>query len=499
MPTRNFQPRKAVALSDRMGYFYAMQTPSRKYRAAPFLGLLLLPLLSGCTGELNTLEQVIHSGELVVLTRNAGTTYYEGGNGLAGLEYILVKGFAEELGVEPHFVLVDNLNDLLSQLAEGKAPFAAAGLTITPPRQQWLKFTPPYQQVQQQLIYKLGSGRPRSLAEVDGLIEVVAGSSHSERLTRLHHRHNNLQWQENDQQGSDELLSRVASGELAYTIADSNEFSLQQRFMHELRVAFEIGKPDSLAWAFPKFQDDSLYLRAVDYFERLKASGELKKLLAFHYEHLEGFDYVGTRAFSRDIDKRLPEFQKLFEYAASETGIDWRLLAAIAYQESHWNPRAVSPTGVRGMMMLTKGTAKDLGVKKRSDPVESIRGGAYYFRKMLDKFPERVTEPDRTWFAVAAYNIGFGHIEDTRILTQRLGGNPDNWNDVKTNLPKLRQRKWYQQTKRGYARGNEALLYVETIRSYYDILVWKTEQERQRQELLRPKPSNALSIDGPAL
>ncbi len=461
--------------------------------------LLVASLVSACTGELNELEKVLQKGEFTVLTRNAGTTYYEGGNGPTGLEYDLVKGFADELGVKARFVIADNVKELLNMLAEEKAHFAAAGLTVTEPRMRWLRFTPSYQSVSQQLIYRRGKKRPKNLGELDGHLEVVANSSHAERLKRLHHRYGNLDWSENDELESDDLLTLVAVQFLDYTIADSNEFTLNQRFIPELKVAFEVGEPQSLAWAFPKGADPSLYQAAIDYFIGLIQSGKLAKLIERHYGHLDRFDYVGTRTYRRHIAERLPEYRKVFEYVGKETGLDWRLLAAIAYQESHWNPKAVSPTGVRGMMMLTKETAEYIGVEKRTDPVQSIRGGSFYFRKLLEKFPQRITDPDRTWLALAAYNIGFGHLEDTRIITQQLGGNPDSWKDVKVHLPKLRQRKWYKNTRRGYARGNEALRYVENIRSYYDILVWMDEQERARARELQPKPPAALTIDTPAL
>ena len=145
--------------------------------------------------------------------------------------------------------------------------------------------------------------------------------------------------------------------------------------------------------------------------------------------------------------------------------------------------------------MLTKITADELGVDKRTDPVQSIRGGALYLSKLMQKIPERIQEPDHSWLALAAYNIGYGHLEDARVITQKKGNNPDSWKDVKDNLPLLRKRKWYRHTKNGYARGNEAVRYVENIRSYYDVLVWFTDQEKPNT----PPPSRALEIANPAL
>jgi len=172
------------------------------------------------------------------------------------------------------------------------------------------------------------------------------------------------------------------------------------------------------------------------------------------------------------VQSRLPRYRQWFEEAATHVGEHWRLLAAIGYQESKWDPDAVSPTGVKGLMMLTESTAQQIGVSDRTDPKQSIRGGAVYFSSVRDKIPARILEPDRTWLALAAYNVGFGHLEDARVLAQTAGRDPDSWQDVRAFLPLLAQEYWYAQTKRGYARGWEPVRFVDNIRSYLDILEW---------------------------
>ena len=123
--------------------------------------------------------------------------------------------------------------------------------------------------------------------------------------------------------------------------------------------------------------------------------------------HLDRLNFVGAQTFMAHVDNRLPTYQTTFESYARETGLDWRLLAAIGYQESHWRANAVSPTGVRGLMMLTRTTANYIGVSNRLDPEQSIKGGALYFLRVLEKIPDRIPEPDRTWFALASYNVGY--------------------------------------------------------------------------------------------
>jgi membrane-bound lytic murein transglycosylase F len=463
------------------------------YRLA--VAAVALPLLAGCL-QRTPLEDVLASGELRVLTRNAATAYYEGPDGPTGLEYDLAKGFADELGVRLSMVPLGNVAEVLKGLRNGKGHLAAAGLTVTASRQEFVRFTPPYQQITPQLVYRIGSPRPASLALLDGRLEVMADSSHAERLRQLNQENPRLRWSENGRIESEELLNLVAERLIDYTVADSHELRLAQRFQPELRAAFDLAEPEPLAWAFPRDRGDVLYRMAVDYFERLQASGRLAQLVDRHYGHMGEFDYVGTRIFMRHVRERLPRYRELIEKAAADNGLDWRLLAAVAYQESHWNPKAVSPTGVRGFMMLTQATAEYLGIDKRTDLVQSVEGGARYLRKLIDKVPERIAEPDRTWFALAAYNVGYGHLNDARIITQQQGSDPDKWRDVKDNLPLLRKRAWYSKTKHGYARGNEAVIYVENIRSYYDTLVWLMDQQRPTIPL---PPAPALQIANPVL
>ena len=448
-------------------------------RVAVFSVSLLLLMVTACTDQPSTLDQIKQKGELVVVTRNSPTTYFEGPYGPTGLEYDLVSLFADYLGVNLKLVTTTNFNAILPMVARRDAHLAAAGLTITEARKSRVRFGPSYQSITEQLVYRAGESIPQSPGDlVNSNLEVIAGSSHAERLSNLLKYYPNLTWHENDEAESEELLSYVWEKKIDYTIADSNEVALNQRYYPELRVGFNVSKPQQLAWAFPKGSDNSLYNEAVKFFALIKQNGELDQIMDRYYGHVQDFDYVGTRLFMKHVDERLPDYIDHFQQAAHQNSMDWRLLAAIGYQESHWNPRAISPTGVRGIMMLTRTTAADMGFSNRIDPQNSINGGARYFSLLKSRIPDQIVEPDRTWFALAAYNIGLGHLEDARDITRRRGGDPDKWVDVKTNLPLLTQKRWYDQLEHGYARGTEALRYVENIRSYYDILVWQTEPNK---------------------
>lgn len=449
--------------------------------------LLFTLLLTACDRpvdrSVSQLERVKQKGELVVLTRNGPTTFYEGPEGPTGFEYDIAMGFARYLSVSLRLEIPDNLADMLHRIENGKADFAAAGLTITKERSRRVNFGPPYQRIIPQVVYRKGSRRPHDLSEIHGSLQVVAASSHAERLLAMKNEYPNLIVQENLELDSEQLLNLVWENVIDYTVADSNELEINRRYYPELRVAFNLSESEPLAWAFPPGDDHSLLDQARTYFNQLHMTGRLDQLLERYYGHVNDFDYVETRRYLAHIQKRLPKYRDWFKRASKITGLDWRLLAAIGYQESHWNPKAVSPTGVRGIMMVTRNTMKQLGLdKSRHDPETSIMGGSKYIQKIRQRIPKRIPEPDRTWLALAAYNVGFGHLEDARVLAERDHADPDKWVDVKKYLPRLSQKKWYKQTRHGYARGMEPVRYVENVRGYYDILVWLTERQQAEAE-----------------
>ena len=425
------------------------------------------------------LEEVLERGELTVITRNSPTTFYESAEGDTGLEYDLVKGFADSLGVKFNLVFADKFSDILPTVTNGHADFAAAGLSITEERKKIVKFTPSYQDVRQQVIYHRNNKKPKSIDDlINKHIEVVAGSSHELNMQKLSSDKPELQWTSSETADSDQLLHLVSQKLIEHTIADSNEFMIYRRFFPELDVAFDISKPEKLAWAFPKQRDDSLYQAASDYLQKIKNNGNLQQIVERHFGHTEKFDYVGTRRFIRHISTRLKHYRKHFIDAAEKHGLDWKLLAAAGYQESHWNRRAISPTGVRGIMMLTRKTAGQLGIKNRLNPKSSIFGGAKYLAHLIGRMDKNIPNPDRTWMALASYNVGYYHLDDARKITKKLGKDPNKWIDVKESLPLLAQRRWYKKTKYGYARGWEPVKYVENIRSYYDLLAWQVNKSK---------------------
>jgi len=450
----------------------AMTAVRLPFRAA---GIAAAALLVGtCSSPPSLLEQVREGGVLRIVTRNSPTAYYLGVDGPEGPEYELATGFARWLGVEVSFSIAASGADALDAVVHNRAHLAAAGIVASEERRSLVAFGPAYREITQPVVYLRRNRAPRDAGDLAGKrIEVVAGSTHARALAALAASTPGLEFHEIVNADQLDLMARVSSGDIDYTVADSTEFSIARHFHPDLGTAFEVAESQPIAWAYG-LQDDSLAPLIRRYFESVTRDGTLAGILERYEAATARFDYLDSLNFVRIVQQRLPELRPWFEEAAAESGFDWRLLAAIGYQESKYDPLATSHTGVRGLMMLTEDTARRVGVQDRLDPRDSILGGARYLRMVHSTVPERIPEPDRTWFAVAAYNVGFGHLEDARILTQRQGGNPDSWNEVRRRLPLLAQERWYTQLRNGYARGWEPVRFVDNVTNYRDLLVWMT-------------------------
>ena len=440
--------------------------------------------LSACNNknDSSSLSRILDRGYVNVGTIFGPTNYYSTAEGFAGFEYELAKKYADSLNVELRIVPSYSLDELFIKLNTGKVDILAAGLSVTKKRQQRFRFAPAYKTISQKLVFKQGNVRPRKVEDLTGTLMVMSASNYVESLERLKTIHSDLKWQETAEFDIEELLGKVLNGDIDYTIIDSNNLAINRRYYPEISIGFSIDKAEPLAWMVSQNSQDDILASLVEFFGVTHYDGTLLALDDKYYGHVEQFNYVETRTFIKAVANTLPKYQPLFEKYAQE--LDWRLLAAVSYQESHWNPNARSYTGVRGMMMLTLATAKQMGIKSRLDTEQSIQGGSKYFKRMIAMMPDRIPSPDRIWFALASYNIGFGHLNDARIITQRQGGDPDRWVEVKTRLPLLQQKKYYKNTKHGYARGEEPVQYVENIRRYYDTLSWLDDKAQEDAKVL---------------
>jgi len=464
-------------------------------------GLALVLLLAACSRQ-DALREILASGELVVVSRYGPTTYYLETDGPGGFEYALAELLAQDLGVTLAMEPAHSLADLFSRLRRREVHLAAAGLTLTPQRATMFPHAQPYDRITTQVVYRAGNRRPREIAQLlDRHIVVLAGSSHAEALRRLRREQlPDLVWREIDNADTMALLDLVKSGEAELALIDANEFAAQQGLYPGLKTAFDLGVEQDIVWYLPPGTDNARLLDRINsLLARLRDEGALERLREIHFGHLDSVSRMGSHTFTRKMQTVLPRYRALIQRVAGEYQLDWRLLAAVAYQESHWNPTATSPTGVRGMMMLTMPTAREMGVDNRLDATQSLRGGARYLKNILRRLPPDIGEPDRTWMALAAYNVGLGHLEDARVLTQAEGANPRSWREVMERLPLLQRAGVYQRTRHGYARGREAVTFVQNIRHYHTILQWQELPGNQTPPPLRvhdyiPAPVGRLEL-----
>ena len=452
-----------------------------KFRNPILLCVLTLILLCSCSflgdasGPGRSVGAIKASGKLIVATRNAPTTYHIDAEGhRAGPEHDLVTAFAKNLGVKVEFLIMDSITEVMRAVQDGEADLGAAGLSQTEQRSETFLFGPTYQQVTQQVVCHREGKRPKKVADLVGLnLLILEGSSYEERLQQLKTRHPDLQWGVTHEWATEQILEKVWIQEIDCTVADSTIVKINRRYFPELVVAFNIQRPESLAWVLPLGATE-LKDAIEQWLQFFRRSQQLDVVLDRYYQYFPEFDFVNLASFKRHIKNRYPHYKEQFHRIAGEHDLPPHLLAAIAYQESKWDPRAKSPTGVRGIMMLTLITAHSLGIKNRLDPKESIQGGARYLVTLKKLFNENIPEPDRTYMALASYNVGRGHVHDAQTLARRLNKNPNSWDDLQEVLPLLSQRKYYKTLKYGYARGREPVRYVQRIRDYANIL----EQEK---------------------
>ena len=439
----------------------------------PLLLLLATTLLGGCSRP-DTLATVKAEGVLHVITRNAPSIYYKDREGSTGFDYELAQRFADHLGVELRVRLVEGNSEILDVLDQGYAHVGFTGLSMAHDWDGRFRTLANGLNSGSVVIYHRGLedrfDSIEALADQDITLHTAAETNHPPHLEQLQEQFPQLNYRVHDGLDAAGILERVESGELPAAVVDANELALNHVFYPNVKRAFTMSDQEPVAWLFPISNDGTLYREARAFFQQIEEDGTLAHLRERFYGHLDQLGYVGALTFEKHVRNRLPKYMDTFRDFGQETGIDWRLLAAIGYQESNWRRNAVSPTGVRGLMMLTRNTANHIGIDNRLNPEQSIEGGARYFRQVHRMIPDHVNEPDRTWFALASYNVGFGHLEDARRLAESAGRNPDRWLDVKEFLPLLSQKEWYSKTRHGYARGHEPVLYVQNIRRYYDVL-----------------------------
>jgi len=449
--------------------------PFKKFKlpiAALLISVLAL-LLSGCDpfAPATSLEKIQNRGELRMGTINSLLTYSYDGSNYTGFDYELGAQFSTYLNVQLEVKEYPTLRALFDALDSKQVDFIASGLTLTPKRAEIYRSSPPYYYVSQKLVYHEGTYRPRNIGDINEPVGVLKDSSHEETLVGLLAESPDLAIHAFESEDQESLLRKVADKEIKFAIVNSSTLAQKQRYYPVLAEAFTISEKEPVAWLIRRDQDASLYSAMIEFMGSKYQDQTIAKLEEKYFGHVGHFDHVDMQAFLKKIETTLSKYESLFkEHATAE--VDWLLLAAVSYQESHWDANATSATGVRGLMMLTLNTADHIGIKDRLDPAQSIQGGANYLTQQIKRLPDSISDDEKIWFALASYNIGYGHLMDARRITTMKKQDPDAWSNVKDNLPLLHQKKWYEKTRYGYARGREAQHYVNNIRQYNTTLSW---------------------------
>lgn len=417
----------------------------------------------------SALQKIWRSNRITVITANNAHCYYNYRDENMGFEYELAKAFADYLVVDLH-VITPGWDMLFDSLNHRWGDFAAASITLTPERKEQVNFSDKYLTVQQHIIVHQKTRGVASIGDLAGkTVHVRSGTSYQQRIEALKKKGLNVDLVLHNNVPTEELIRQVAKREIEITVADTNVALLNRRYYPNIRMAFPITDGQSIAWAVRK-QDRHLLREINKFFQQISQNGTFNRLYEKYYSTVDAFDYVDLKTYRQRLASRLPQYEDVVRREAAKYGFDWRLIAALMYQESHFDPRARSHTGVRGLMQLTRHTAEEMNVSNRLDPEQSIRGGVQYLDKIYQLFDD-IPGQDRIWFTLAGYNVGYGHVRDAQIIASRKGLNPNKWSSLKKTLPLLRFQRHYKNTRHGYARGTEPVRYIRRIRTYYDILI----------------------------
>lgn len=437
-----------------------------------FAALIVALLLAACSPqETPPIADFRALGELRVATQRDAISYFEGTDGTtAGFEHDLVVRLGQALEVPVRFIVYSDATRAIDAVIQGQVHMAAAALARR--ERLPLQWSPPLREIDYVLVGRSDSPDVVEEADLDGrTVSVRHGSPAAHRLEQIRQRISDLQVNFPQGFNDQKMLERLSKGQLDLVATDRTHFALAAQVDPDLAIKFDLPLKTSLAWALPVRDAGDLQQQVQHFLTEAADQGLIERIADRYFSHIRRISAADAALFLKRVETRLHEFRPHFEAAEAETGIDWRYIAALAYQESHWDPLARSPTGVRGMMMLTGETADRLGVKDRLDARQSIAGGARYLERLRDSLPEEIAEPDRTWLATAAYNLGMGHLNGARSIARQLKNDDTSWWDMKKVLPLLSKPQYAARLKSGPARGGEAVVMTENIRNYYGILL----------------------------
>jgi membrane-bound lytic murein transglycosylase F len=421
------------------------------------------------TGDL---EGVKKRGVLRVLTRNNPVTYFLHRGEQAGFDYELAQLAAEALGVRLEVVVPPSRDLLIPWLLEGRGDVIAASLTVTPERRRQVAFSRPYLEVRELLVAGKGARPLASLAELKGAtVHVRRSSSYFQTLQALQGTHGPFTVvEEPEEQETETLLQRAAAGELPYTVADSHLVDVERAHGAGLggggvEGGLPLGAPQGIAFAVRP--GSRKLLQALDALLAREVRGLRYNMARRRYfENAQRIQEVREEQATRT--GVLSPYDGLLKKYGSRYGMDWRLMAAQAFQESRFKPEAKSWVGATGLFQVMPATGRSLGFSRLEDPEEGTHAGILYMSQLLRQLPPHIPLKQRLRFALAGYNAGMGHVHDARRLAAERGWDPDRWfGHVEKAMLLLQRPEYYRRARHGYCRGSEPVAYVSRIQLRY--------------------------------
>jgi len=422
----------------------------------------------------NDYKRIIKKGEIIIGARTGPTTYYEIKNQKTGFSYDVMRELSKYLNINFKVVTIDNASIAQKDLDERKVDLLVdMGLIDN------VNLIYSHTKTDFHLVFnKNYINKPNTKLELNDHIISIIDSPQLIKSIDNFIGNNKIEYNITNDKNIDELIHLLIENKIQYTVLTSDELIFYKEYFSEINVAYKIDNDINSNWALPKNTSNELSEKISDFFTDMLKKNKLKYIKQKNLNSNSKYSFVGTKNFINDLVNVFPLYEFYFKSYSKKYNHDWKLLASIGYQESRWNKDAISYTGVKGIMMLTKNTSIDMKINDRTNPKESIYGGAKYLRTILDKIPDQINQKDKIWYAIAAYNIGYGHVLDAIEMAKKDKKIVTDYQSVEPYILKLSKSKYYKKTKYGYARGWETVKYVQNIRQYYDILVFLDSQDK---------------------
>ena len=454
------------------------------------------------------LSEIKKRGRLIAIVDNSSTSYFIYKGQPMGYEYDLLSRLAKKLGVDLEIIITTSLEEAFSMLQRGEGDIVAHNLAITRERQEKIAFTLHHNEVRQVLVQrKPKSWRNMTVDAIDKQlirnplelahkeVHVKKASAHAARLRNLSDEIGSeiLVLEQDASVEVEALIRKVADGEIEYTVADENVARLNAAYYANLDVNTPISFSQRIAWGVRKNAPD--LLQAVNsWIKEIRKTSDYAVIYNKYFKNRTNMKMLATSHYSSISGNKISPYDKHIKAAAKKIGWDWRLLAAVVYQESKFNPEAESWMGAAGLMQLMPETAEIFGAEDPLDPHQNIMAGASYLQ-WLDKFwADEVPDRDeRVKFVLASYNVGQGHVLDARRLARKHGKDPAVWEgSVAYFLERKADPAFYNDevVKLGYCRGGEPVRYVKNImqrQARYRQLIPDEQPQEVKPELIAAK------------